>query len=122
MKCQSGFTAGPIQPRFSHQRDGGFLIQQGCDILSLAASTAAGGLSAELPQWRMILVHFTPEKQAEHPLIIIAHHSLLDGLQGLELVNELTKSGNRIRERPAKKLGVNPFKKATLGTRFACYT
>ena len=94
------------------------------DILTLAASTAAGGLSAELPLWRMILVHFTPENQAEQSaLIIIAHHSLIDGLQGLELVNELTKSGNRTRERPTKKPGVNPpFKKANLGTRFACYT
>ena len=41
------------------------------DILTLAASTAAGGLSAELPLWRMILVHFTPENQAEQSC---AHH------------------------------------------------
>ena len=93
------------------------------DILSLAASTAAGGLSPRLPPWRIILVHFSPEQQRKQSaLILIAHHSLLDGLQGIELVNELTRDGKRVRARGVEKpVESTPLKHPTLRSRFACY-
>lgn len=69
-------------------------------VLTLAANQAASGLPAGLPPWRISLVRFIDrdDQQQHDALLITAHHSLLDGLQGLKLVDHLTLQNRKERK------------------------
>ncbi len=61
-------------------------------ILTLAANRAAVGVPRNLPPWRISLVRYldVSDQRTRFALVITAHHCLLDGLQGLKLVDHLT--------------------------------
>lgn len=64
------------------------------DILTYVANEAAHGLPTECPPWRIAIIHAKGEtNQPERCAIAIwAHHSLIDGLEGMKLYSSLLDS------------------------------
>ena len=91
-------------------------------VLTLAANQAASGLTDGLPPWRISLVRYTDrnDQQPRTALLITAHHSLLDGLQGLKLVDHLTLQRRKGRKSPIDHHGTTPTSRnSRIATLFA---
>lgn len=60
-------------------------------VLSFLSNAASSGLSVDQPPWRIALIRLADdgEQQARCAIAILAHHSLLDGLQGMKLIASL---------------------------------
>ena len=66
-------------------------------ILSHVSNAASHGLSDDQPPWRISLIRFVNGSQETErcALAIWAHHSLLDGLQGMSLLDSLLDGTQR---------------------------
>ena len=75
------------------------------DILTYVANEAAHGLPTESPPWRIALIRTKGErnKPGRCAIAIWAHHSLIDGLEGMKLYSSLLDSranSQNVDERP----------------------
>ena len=68
------------------------------DVLSFVANGASSGLPADQPPWRIALLRLTGESNEPErcAIAIWAHHSLLDGLQGMKLYASLMDGTRRL--------------------------
>ena len=82
------------------------------DVLTWTANQAAQGLDARHSPWRIILIDGVINEangQVGSAVAIIAHHALIDGLEGLNFYSSLLDAGHRKTTAP-NEVSAKPFR------------